>query len=507
MNAYQQFSEYMGRINDLCCVANLLIWDERTQMPRNGGPHRGPQFSTLIRAAQEQFMSGEMDALISGAEAEVNRESPDSYRYRNVRAAREAFERVKKIPLSITTAQAQLLSGAQAAWESAREASDFSIFQPWLEKMVGIKQQLAEAIGYTDHPYDALLYRYEPGMTAARLRQLFGELKDGVMPVLEHIQSRPEPRHDFLTRDYEPDAQRRFAMKVVQDFGYDMDRGRVDTAVHPFEISFTREDVRITTRYRSNYLPMALFGLFHESGHGMYEQGADPAISRSALTTDLLAMYAVAGVSFGMHESQSRLWENMVGRSRPFWQHYYPELQQAFPGRLEDVSGDEFYRAVNRVSPSYIRVEADEITYNFHIMLRVEAEMGMLDGSVKVSDLPDFWNSKMKEYLGIEPRNHAEGVLQDIHWAAGDYGSFPCYTIGNIIAAQVFKAASSQLQDLDVQIGSGSFGPLHDWLREHIYRHGRAFSSEELLERISGRTLSPADYISYIGKKYRRIYE
>lgn len=506
MNAYRQFNEYIGQINDLCCIANLLLWDERTQMPKKGGLNRGPQLSTATRMAQERFIDPKMERLIEKAEAELSGEDPDSYRLRNVAAAREAFEIMKKIPLNVMAEQAELVPQAQEKWAEARESSDFSLFQPYLQKMVALKQRLAEAIGYSEHPYDALLHRYEPGMTAARLDQLFGELRRGVLPLLEEIKRREVPRHDFLYRHFDPEQQRAFASRVVKDFGYDFNRGRVDVALHPFEISFTREDVRITTRYNPNYLPMALFGLFHESGHGMYEQGAAPEISRTALATDLLAMYAVAGVSFGMHEAQSRLWENIVGRSGEFWQHYYPLLQQTFPDALADVNAEEFYLSVNRVSPSFIRVEADEVTYNLHIMLRVEAEMGMLDGSIRVEDMPDFWNAKMESYLGITPANDAEGVLQDIHWAAGDYGSFPCYTIGNIIGAQLFSAARKQIPSLPEKIKSADFAPLRGWLQQHIYQHGRAYSPDELLTSVTGKPLSTDEYIDYINQKYKMLF-
>ncbi len=506
MTAYSQFNECIGQINDLCCIANLLMWDERTQMPVHGGLNRGSQLATALRQAQEKFTSKETGILIEQAERELRGEDPDSYRYRNVQQAREAYEIVQKIPLSLVAEQAELVSKAQEVWGAARQKSDFKMFQPYLEHMVKVKQKLAESIGYAVHPYDALLQRYEPGMTAQKLSKLFQDLRTGMKPLLEKIRSCPDPRHDFLYRDFPIEDQLAFATEVVKAFGYDLNRGRIDTAVHPFEISFTREDVRITTRFNRNYLPMALFGLMHEAGHGMYEQGASPEISRTALTTDLLAMYAVAGVSFGMHESQSRLWENQVGRSREFWDFYFPLLKKVFPSPLEDVNTDEFHRAINRVSPSFIRVESDEVTYNFHIMLRVEAEMKMLDGSLPVKDLPDFWNSKMEEYLGVAPDNDAEGVLQDIHWAAGDYGSFPCYTIGNLVAAQVHKSARSNVPRLDEGIRQGDFAPLKEWLQKKIYIHGRSYSTDELLLSNTGKSLSTEDYLLYISEKYTSIY-
>lgn len=343
MSAYDKFNEYIGRINDLCCTANLLLWDERTQMPSNGGLNRGSQFSTVLRLAQEKFTDNEMGILIDRAEAELQLEDSDSYPLRNVKRAREAFEISRKVPLDIISRQGELISVAQEAWSEAREMADFKIFLPFLEKMIGIKRELAESIGYGDHPYDALLHRYEPGLTGAGLNRLFEDIQNQFLPLIKVAKDVKEPRYDFLYRKFPVQKQKEFASRVVRAFGYDFSQGRIDSTVHPFEISFTREDVRITTRYNENFLPMAMFGLFHEAGHGIYEQCADPVLSRTALTTDLHAMYAVGGVSFGMHESQSRLWENLVGRSRGFWSYYYPILKDTFPEALGDVDEEEFY--------------------------------------------------------------------------------------------------------------------------------------------------------------------
>ena len=305
-----------------------------------------------------------------------------------------------------------------------------------------------------------------------------------------------------MTRSYPADKQRAFALEIAQQFGYDLRRGRLDASAHPFEISFTRQDVRITTRYQENYLPGALFGLFHETGHALYEQGVDPTLTRSALTTDFLGLYAVGGASYGTHESQSRLWENQIGRSLAFWQLHFGTLQRTFPEQLADVDVAQFHRAVNRVRPSLIRVEADEVTYNLHIMLRVEIEMALLDGTLAVADLPAAWNAKMQEYLGLTPPTDTQGVLQDIHWSTGLVGSFPTYTIGNIMSAQFMAAVRRGVAGLDAALAGGDYQPLLAWLTENIYRHGRAFSPSELLVRATGEDLQTGPYLDYLESKF-----
>lgn len=506
MSAYQEFSEHIGQINDLCCVINLLTWDSRTQMPPGGNESRGVQLGTVARMAQELFAGERTARLLDAAEAEVNGENPDSTRVRSVRQAREAYELTRRVPVQLVADLNVLKSVSQQVWDEARSSNDFAHFRPSLERMIAAVREVAERIGYQEHPYDAMLLRYEPGMTAARLKSIFAELKPTILPILRRAQAQGAPRMDFLTRDYSEEGQRQFALEMVQKFGYDLNRGRLDRSSHPFEISFTRNDVRLTTRYDRHFLPQALFGTLHEAGHAMYEQNVDPALVRTALTTDLLDLYAVAGVSYGAHESQSRLWENLVGRSRGFWQTNFARLQAVFPGRLEDVSAEEFYRAVNSVQPSLIRVEADEVSYNLHIMLRVEIEMGLMDGSIAVKDLPEIWNNKMQEYLGVVPPNDANGVLQDIHWSSGYIGSFPAYTIGNIMSAQFYAAARRALPGLDGAMAGGDYRSLFGWLCENVYRHGRTFSASELLQRSTGRELDTADYRAYIETKFGELF-
>ncbi len=510
MSAYEAFCSHFAEINDLCCVINLLTWDSRTQMPPGGAATRGQQLATVTRLAQARFVSEETGRLIDQARAEIEADttadSADSYRLQAVHQAREAYDIARRVPQDLLAEIAALKAPAQQVWAEAKATSDFAAFAPYLELMLALTRRMADAIGYSEHPYDALLIRYEPGMTASRLKVLFEQLKSGLLPLLQQIGDRSQRvRADFLEREYPEDAQKAFALEIARSFGYDLNRGRLDVAPHPFEISFTREDVRITTRYNRRFPPMALFGTFHETGHGLYEQGVDPALTRGVLTTDLLDLYAVGGTSYGAHESQSRLWENLVGRSRSFWQNHYPRFQQFFPEQTKDVTAEEFYRAVNRVRPSLIRVEADEVTYNFHIMLRVEIEMALLDGTLKVSDLPAAWHARMQEYLGVTPPDDSRGVLQDVHWSTGLFGSFPTYTIGNVMSAQ-FMAAARQAPGVAAALAAGNYAPLLAWLTENVYRHGRAFTPEELLTRATGCGLNVEPYLAYLTEKYTDLF-
>ncbi|MCL6525276.1 MAG: carboxypeptidase M32 [Thermaceae bacterium] len=504
--SYSELIQRVAEINDVLNALSVLTWDARTQMPPAGAETRGYQLATLTDIARRLILSRELKQALEAAEREASGEPPDSIRARTLQQVREAVEVLSRIPEALMGRIAALKSTAQAAWGQARAANDFSRFRPYLEQMLELNRQLAEAIGYAEHPYDALLLQYEPGMTARGLKALLDELKSATLPMVQAIAEKEPPRWDFLTRDYPEDLQRGFALGLAQQFGYDLSRGRLDTSLHPFEISFTRQDVRITTRYRRDYLPMGLFGVLHETGHALYEQGVSPKLTRSALSTDFLGLYAVGGASFGAHESQSRLWENLVGRSLAFWRVQFPALRATFPTQLQDVDAEGFYRAVNRVTPSLIRVEADELTYNFHILLRVELELALLEGSLAVRDLPEAWNAKMRAYLGLEVPSDTLGVLQDIHWSTGYFGSFPTYTLGNLMSAQFFAAAREQVEGLEADLAQGRYTPLLQWLQNNIYQHGRRFTPQELLVRSTGSPLTLQPYLAYLREKYGALY-
>ncbi len=504
MRAYKDLTGQVAQVNDILNAISVLSWDARTQMPPGGAQTRGEQLATLASLAQERLTSSALKAALE--EAEEN-PADDITQQRTVQSVREAVDLFGRIPPTLTADLARAKSVSQEVWAEARKTSNFNLFAPCLTQMVELNQRLAEAIGYREHPYDALLQQYEPGLTARTLADLFGSLKAGILPLLAAIRSRDEPRWDFLTYDFPETQQRSFNVYAAELFGYDFTRGRLDVSAHPFEISLTRQDVRITTRYERRYLPMSLFGTLHEVGHALYEQGVAPELTRSALTSDFAGLYAVGGASYGTHESQSRLWENLVGRSLPFWERHFAELQRVFPEQLGDVDITAFYRAVNRVSPSLIRVEADEVTYNLHIMLRVELETALLEGTLNVTDLPEAWNAKVNEYLGLTPPGDAFGVLQDIHWSAGLFGSFPTYTVGNVMASQFFTAAKAQVTDLDNALAAGNYTPLRGWLTENIYRFGRTYTPHELLERATGRGLEVTPYLAYLSSKYRELYD
>ncbi|CAM4118985.1 carboxypeptidase M32 [Deinococcus marmoris] len=496
MNEFQRRS---AEINDLLCVLNVLNWDARTQMPAGGSGARAQQMATISALAQEKLL----DPAYEAAAQDV---SGDDLENRAAQQALHAVRALKRVPAELTRELALLKSEAQDVWARARAASDFGLFAPQLTRMVELNRQLAEALGYEDHPYDALLNMYEPGLTVATLLPLFEQLRAHHVPLLRAIQEKPQARSDFLNRSYPAADQKRLSLALAKGFGYDTARGRLDESAHPFEISFTRQDVRITTRFQENFLSGALFGTLHETGHALYEQGVHPDLSRTVLTSDLLGLYAVAGASYGTHESQSRLWENRIGRSKAFWDLHYPQLQQAFPQQLADVDTVAFYRAVNTVHPSLIRVEADELTYDLHIMLRVELERALIGGELAVKDLPGAWNARIRSDLGLDVPDDARGVLQDIHWSAGMFGSFPTYTIGNVMASQFYVAALEQMPDLENNLLRGEYTPLREWLTDNIYKHGRTYTPHELLERVTGRGLDPQPYLDYLSGKYGELY-
>jgi carboxypeptidase Taq len=497
-------NERIAAVNDVLNAASVLIWDSRTMMPAGGAETRGCQIATLTRVARDLLLAPETETALDEAERGIEGLPEDSSERRIVLQTRHAIEHHRRVPASLIQARAALRTVAQAAWIEARSKSDFSIFAPHLARTLALSRDYADCIGWSEHPYDAMVSIYEPGETAASLKSLFASLRAGLLPVLDAARSQPAPRSDFLFRDFPEEGQRAFGLSLSEKLGYDLQRGRLDTTVHPFEVSFTRNDVRITTRYNRNYLPASIFGTAHETGHGLYEQGVDPAHTRTTLATDLVGLYAVGGTSFGAHESQSRLWENHIVRSRTFWRLHFSDLQGYFPDQLGDVDVEEFYRAVTRVVPGFIRVEADELTYDLHIMLRVEIESALMDGSLPVADLPGAWNALIKRDLDLDVPDDARGVLQDVHWSTGYIGSFPTYTIGNVMAAQVMETLRTQNQALDAAIEAGKYEVLAEELRTRIWQHGRRFDRDELLERVTGRRLDPKPYLAYLAGKYAR---
>jgi carboxypeptidase Taq len=498
---YARFEAEIARVNDVLCAINLLDWDANTVMPASGTQTRGHQIATLTGLAASILSSESLRAAIDDASEEIAAAPPDDYRRRALEQTKAAVDILSRVPGRLLSDIAELRTNAQQAWAEARRQSDFSRFAPFLERTFALQRELAKAIGYSKHPYDALIERYDPGMTLARVRDLFDRLKAGLGPLIARAGSLPKPRRDFLVRPYPIDRQRAFARDIATRMGFDFDRGRLDDTVHPFESAITRNDVRLAGRFGEASVVQGLFAVWHEAGHGMYEQGTDPGLARSALTADLINLAATGGASFGMHESQSRLWENRVGRSRRFWELHFEELRSVFPEQLADVSAEEFWRAVNIVEPGLIRVEADELTYDFHIMLRTEIEADLLNGDVTVADLPTIWRERMRDHLGVEVPDDRRGVLQDVHWSAGMVGGFASYTIGNVVASQLMAAAASE-SAVQGGLERGDYAPLLSWLNCHVHRHARGRRADEILKEATGSTLDPGPYLAYLGSRY-----
>ena len=494
-----------GQVNDLLNAKSILNWDALTLMPPGGAATRARQLATLQVVARDHLLSDTTRRLLDAAERDIQHLPAGSVERVICAQVREALAYHARIPSLLVEALAEHGALGHEIWARARSDSDFKAFAPHLEKTVALNREVAECIGYDAHPYDALMIRFEPGETVATLRPLFAALRARILPLLRQISERPAPRTDFLRRHFPPDRQLAFGLSLAESLGYDLSRGRLDLTVHPFEVSFTRNDVRITTRVVEDWMPGSLFGTLHEAGHAIYEQYADPAFVRTPLATDLIGLYAVSGVSFGAHESQSRLFENHVGRSREFWQANFPAAQAAFPDQLSDIDADTFWRGVNRVAPGFIRVEADELTYDLHIMLRVDIEAALIDGSLSVADLPAAWNAKIKEYLGLDVPDDRRGVLQDVHWSVGQIGTFCNYTIGNVMAGQLYAAAQDD-PAVAQGLAAADYGPLRDWMTRHIHIHGRLHTRDELLRMATGRTLDPAPYLAHLSAKYSDIY-
>lgn len=496
---YQELLTLLREAAVLNSCASLLGWDEQTYLPRDGADHRAEQLAMLAGLTHERSTAPRIGELLSELEQSGSLGDADSALAVNVREARHSYDRNTKLPRRLVEELSRTTTLAQSAWVTARKKSSFSEFQPWLEKMVGLKRQQADALGYSGGvPYDALLDEFEPGASSQEIAAAFAPLRDELVPLVAAIkQSSTRPNIELLTRKFCIDKQRQFAESAAKAIGFDFDAGRLDIAAHPFCSSMGPGDCRLTTRYNEHHFPGAFFGVMHEAGHGLYEQGVDPAAFGSPMGD---------AVSLGIHESQSRLWENFVGRSRAFWQHFFDAAQQAFPESLTGVSLDDWYAAINDVRPSFIRVEADEVTYNLHIMLRFDLEQPLMSGDLQPADVPGVWNETFSRYFGLTPPDDAHGCLQDIHWSAGLFGYFPTYALGNMYAAQFFEAAQRDLGDLSTQFARGEFRPLLDWLRKNIHSRGKQFRASQLVQRVTGQPLSHRALLAHLHDKCDALY-
>lgn len=492
-----QLKAILAEVSDIQNAAALLSWDQQTYMPSGGAEGRGHQLSTLETLAHMKFTSAEVGRLLDELTPYAEQLDPDSDDACLIRVTRRQYEKRTRVPPEMVAEFAQATTLAHEAWAQARAENDFARFQPHLEKIFGLRRRYADLFAPYDHVYDPLLDDFEPGMKTADVKAIFDALRPQQVALVKAILEKPEIDSSFLHQNFDPAAQWDFGVEVITRFGYDWKRGRQDKSPHPFTQDMGINDVRITTRVYPDFLNPALFGTMHEAGHALYNQGVDPALSRTLIDH---------GASLAVHESQSRLWENLVGRSLPFWEYFYPRLQRYFPEQLGKVSLEDFYRGINSVKPSLIRVEADEATYNLHVMLRLEIEIGLIEGSLPVKDLPDIWNARMQEFLGITPPNDAQGVLQDIHWSMGLIGYFPTYSLGNLISVQLWERIRADIPDLTEQIRNGEFSALLAWLREKIHRHGAKFEPQVLVQRVTGSKIDPAPYMRYLQTKYGEIY-
>lgn len=496
--AFEKLKGRLAQISDLENAAAVLDWDQQTYMPPGGAQGRAEQRATLATLSHQLFTAEETGTLLDAAVREIGGDSADTDAAALLRVARRDYERAVKLPADLVAQMTRTRALAQEVWTRARPANDFASFAPWLQKTIDLTRSAAACWGYQDRLYDALLEQYEPGATTAQVAAMFGELKPGLVSLAKTIVERGAPIDDaLLHRDYDVARQRDLSERLVRAIGYDFTRGRQDTAAHPFCTSFSPDDVRITTRFDPRFIAQALLASVHEAGHGMYEQGCPAALERTPLC---------GGASMGVHESQSRLWENLVGRSQAFWQHFFPVLKESFPAQLADTDAERFWRALCKVTPSSIRVEADEVTYNLHIMLRFELENDLLEGRLTVADAPLAWNARMAEYLGLTPPDDTHGILQDIHWSLGIMGYFPTYSIGNLLAAQLWEKINADIPELPAQIGRGEFAPLLGWLRDRIHRHGRKYLPGDLIERATGAPLQSHSYLRYLTAKYSELY-
>ncbi|MCF7948225.1 MAG: carboxypeptidase M32 [Spirochaetia bacterium] len=517
--AFEKLQQIDKEIILLEHTSALLQWDQETGMPAMAIEERSDQIALMQGLAHDRMTGAEVGELLEQARSEAGgagaetvsgdgqatgaedaalppEDDPRFFSSAFLRLFGRHYEREVKIPRRLVTELAQTTSRAQAAWIEARRADDFSLFQPHLEKIVALTLEKAEALGYPEQPYDALLDEFEPGMRSSQVEEVFADLKTELAPLVKRITEAQKVDDSFRRRGYPSAGQREFSLKVLRDMGYDFDRGRLDESAHPFTTSLGGNDIRVTTRFHEDDLFSAIFGTIHEGGHGLYELGIDPAYHGSSLGE---------GTSLGIHESQSRTWENLIGRSLPFWQHHFPDLQRIFPDQLENIDAEGFGRAVNRVQPSLIRIEADEVTYSLHVILRFELELALINRKLEVKDLPQAWNDRMEQLLGIRPPSDADGVLQDVHWSMGAIGYFPTYALGNLFGAQFFNRMQQDLPDVDKRIGAGDLLSIRRWQQEHIHRHGAVYTAPELVRRVTGEALNPRHFIDYLERKFSRL--
>ncbi len=491
---YNAYCEIMQKAADLNNASAALGWDQEVYMPPKSAPTRARQLATLATEAHSLLTSEKLETILNEL---VSRKDLQEEERTNVQLSLKDLNKNKKLPAEFVDELSRQTSECFNAWLDARRKNDFSVFAPSLAKMIALKKKQVEYYGYDGHPYNALLDDYEEGATVSMLDNVFAGIRSSLPPILHRIMQQPQVSDSCFHRHFPKQAQWDFSIDVLTHMGFDFEAGRQDYSEHPFTTSFSSSDVRLTTRVDEHNFASMLWSCIHEGGHGLYEQG---------LPANQYGLPLGAAVSLGIHESQSRLWENCVGRGSHFWSFFYPRLQQLFPEQLKNVTKNEFVNAANRVTPSLIRTEADELTYHFHVMIRYEIEKALIEGSLLPEQIPAKWNELYQHYLGVTPTDDKTGALQDVHWSHGSFGYFPTYTLGSFYAAQFYAQAVAELPGLHEQMASGDFSLLLKWLREEVHIHGRKFNSERLCELITGKKLDPQYFISYITEKYQDVY-
>ncbi|UOF90637.1 carboxypeptidase M32 [Fodinisporobacter ferrooxydans] len=495
----QSFQQYLRKMQDISDASSVLYWDARTGMPKKGVDRRSQVIATLSAEAFRMSISDEMGNYIAYFLEPENNEKLDDIMRAVLAECKKEYDRSRKIPADTFEEYVRLTAKAESVWEDAKDTADFSMFRPYLEQIVQMNAEFIEYWGYTGNKYDTLLEYYEPGMTVEKLDRIFGDLRKELVSLLQRVKESPhKPRTKIFEQYFDPAKQREFSIYILKKMGYDFHAGRIDETVHPFEISFGPGDVRITTKYLPNDFRSALFSSMHEGGHALYEQN---------ISERLIGTILCSGTSMGIHESQSRFWENIVGRSKTFWSHFLKAAIEHFPEQFRGVTLEEFYRGINEARESLIRIEADELTYNLHIMIRYEIEKALFNGDLQVKDLPLAWAEKMREYLGVEPQHDGEGCLQDVHWSGGSFGYFPSYALGNIYSAQFLHAMKKEMPAYDSYVADGRLIPIKDWLAGNIYQYGKMQTPEEILRRVAGEEVNGKYLVDYLTAKYTDVYQ
>ena len=496
MSSFAELQTVMHKVTDIAAATAVLGWDQETYMPEGAVAARSEQMATLSSLVHHYMINDETRAAVAASSSYA--ESLTQRQRLVVSTFVKDHERSLKMPSDLVSDQARVAALANDAWKRAKDAADFKIFQPLLERTVELKRREADLLGPAEHPYDNLLNDYEPGLTARDVTPVFERLRAGTERILAEIgPNTSKVNDDVLHRSYPEEKQLTFAKDIIDSLGFSSKTGRVDISAHPFCTSFAATDVRLTTRIRRNDLRSCLFGLIHEAGHGMYEQGVSPELARTP---------SGQGASMGIHESQSLFWENVIARSEEFWHWALPKLKAAFPEQVGDQTPESFFRAINKMRPSLNRVESDELTYNLHIILRFEIERSLIDGSLAVKDIPEMWNVKMMQSFGIVPPTDAEGCLQDVHWSFGGIGYFPSYTLGKLYAAMEWNALQTAMPDVKRRISNGDFAPIKEWLRTNIHDYGRTETPAQIVQRVCGRPLTEDDFLAYVGDKATLVY-